>query len=993
MLRVTARDAAGTPDNRHTVLPQDPAYAERAAADPLQRGITVSTIGWAGLLTVGFVLVAALLRLVQLDVYVLGQGEAEWAYDAWSLFHGRPLPAGEQVPDTAPLFMLVESLAFFMFGATDAVARIGPALFGIGIVFLVLALRPFVSKHTMVAMVTMAAISPTLVFASRTIDPVIAAAFMTLLVYVAVLRAGHASTDGASATWTAVAGFGVAGMLASGPEGVSALIALALGLGIGAMTDTGANGAHPAGAVRGGFSRLVGSVRSQLIFTGGLVAGILVLFTRALSDFTALEGLLTTFADWGRMLGTQSSSTPQSFFFYAILLYEIFALVFAVVALSVSSHAHNGHHARNLRPTAFAIWFVVALILQSFASGRQPEQTVLVVLPLVLLGGMGFGHVLERISWARLWTTSTGLVPLALLGIVIGVVATIVIIARANDIQAMDRSGWPSLVQVLFVVVVVLVPLGYLVWSQVADRASWRDVGIAALLIVALLLGLFTFRSMTMLSFYRADDGTELLAENVPTQGVDAFVDQVYRLSRDLSVERLTNIDNTGSHGLSIAISPEVEWPFVWYFREFPGMQVTGPAGWDENVDVVVSSSPEGMENAGFVVQQRSWLNRTPTVYSRLDAGDIFGNIFSPGEWYSDVRYLFFRELDSGQAPAPLSVGYSFRVSNQINPNLGPFDLFTRNSPGPGSGLGQLSSPSGIAVSPDGEMIYVMDAGNSRVQRFSRDGSFLGVWDSRSDPNLAFAFENGQGASSITVGDDGLVYVADTWNHIVVVLDQEGRLVRQLGQRAALTDNGDSVDPSLNQGLFFGPRGIVVTETEIYVTDTGNERVQVFGKDGTFLRAFGGFGTEPGRLQEPTGLAMGPDGNIYVADSGNGRISVFAPEGDFVREIPVESWAAQLGVDRVNYLAFGPDGTLYLTAPASGTLEAFDGQAIVPVANDQLVRPVGVSVAPDGTVLVTDGAESTVVQLQPELPPDFGASASPETSPGASPAASPVPVG
>jgi len=363
--------------------------------------------------------------------------------------------------------------------------------------------------------------------------------------------------------------------------------------------------------------------------------------------------------------------------------------------------------------------------------------------------------------------------------------------------------------------------------------------------------------------------------------------------------------------------------------------------------------------------------------------------VFSPSEWYNDFRFLIFRELDSEQAPAPLSVGYSFRVSNQINPNLGPFDLFTRNSPGPGSGLGQLSSPSGIALSPDGQVIYVMDAGNSRVQRFSRDGSFLGVWDSQTDPNLAFAFQNGQGASAITVGADGLVYVADTWNHIVVVLDQDGQLVRQLGQRGSLTDNGDSPDPTQNPGLFFGPRGLVVTESEIYVTDTGNERVQVFGKDGTFLRAFGGFGTESGKLQEPTGLAMGPDGNLYVADSGNGRISVFTPEGEVVREIPVPSWEGQLGVDRVNYLAFGPDGTFYLTAPARGLIEAFDGQRFVPVQGQDVVRPTGVTVAPDGMLFVTDGAESTVLQIQPELPPDFGAGASPEASPEASPA-SPV---
>ncbi|HVL23508.1 MAG TPA: SMP-30/gluconolactonase/LRE family protein, partial [Thermomicrobiales bacterium] len=905
---MTARDAAGTPDNRHAIA-HEPIGAEAPPTDLLHRGVAVGALGWAGALTAIAVLVAALLRLVQLDTYVLGQREASWAYDAWSLFHGRPLPAGQEVPTVAPLFLLVEALSFFMFGVTDAVARFGPAIFGIGIVLLVLALRPFVSRMMMVAMVSLVAISPTLVYASRTVDPAIAAAFSSLLVFVALLRAGHAGSTGASVTWSAVAGFGIAGALASGPAGVTALIALGLGLAIGAITD----GVDDAGAVREAMARHGRSVTNQLFLGGGLVAGVLVLFTRAFSDVTALEGLLSTFADWGRMMGTQSSSTPQSFFFYAILLYEILAVVFAIVAVTTGPNEGVGP---TLRPTAFGVWFLAALVLQSFASGRQSEHAVIVVLPLVLLGGLGLGHVFERIPWSRLWTTPAGLVPLALLGIVIGLMATIVIVARSNDVSSVDRSGWPALVQVLFVLVVVLIPLAYLIWSQLTDRFGLRDVGIAALLVVALLLGLFTFRTTTLLALSRADDGTEMLAEEVPTQGTHAFVNQVYRLSRDLSIDRMTNIDNTGSYGLSIAVSPEVEWPFVWYFRDFPNVRVTGPAGWTEGTDVVIAASPEGMENAGFVIQQKSWLNRAPTAYTKLDAGDIFGNMFSPSEWYSDLRFLLFRELDSKQAPAPLSVGYSFRVSNQINPNLGPFDLFTQNSPGPGSGLGQLSSPSGIALSPDGQVIYVMDAGNSRVERFGRDGTFIGVWDSRSDPNVAFAYQNGQGASSIVAGDDGLVYVADTWNHIVVVLDKDGKLVRQLGQRGALTDNADSPDPTLNPGLFFGPRGLVVTENEIYVTDTGNERVQVFGKDGTFLRAFGGFGTEPGKLQEPTGLAMGPDRNLYVADSGNGRISVFTPEGEFVREIAVPSWAEQLGTDRMNALAFGPDGTLYMTAPA-----------------------------------------------------------------------------
>src|SRR5699024_3333338 len=159
------------------------------------------------------------------------------------------------------------------------------------------------------------------------------------------------------------------------------------------------------------------------------------------------------------------------------------------------------------------------------------------------------------------------------------------------------------------------------------------------------------------------------------------------------------------------------------------------------------------------------------------------------------------------------------------------------------------------------------------------------------DPGLSLAFDNGQGASGITIGEDGLVYVTDTWNHIVVVLDDEGRVVRQLGQRGTLTDIGDGSDPSTKPGLFFGPRDVAVLDGDIYVTDTGNERVQVFSKDGTFLRAFGGYGSDEGQLIEPTGIVAGPKGNIWVADSGNGRIVVFTPRGEVVQTIPVPTWA------------------------------------------------------------------------------------------------------
>jgi streptogramin lyase len=190
--------------------------------------------------------------------------------------------------------------------------------------------------------------------------------------------------------------------------------------------------------------------------------------------------------------------------------------------------------------------------------------------------------------------------------------------------------------------------------------------------------------------------------------------------------------------------------------------------------------------------------------------------------------------------------------------------------------------------------------------------------------------------------------------------------------------------------LFFGPRDVAVTNERIFVTDTGNERVQVFSRDGTFLNAFGGYGSEPGQFIEPTGIDIGPDGNVWVADSGNARIQVFTIEGAFVEEIHVPSWVGQLGIDRLNALRFGPDGVLYVTSPLTGAVEAYDGESLVALRNVPLMRIGGIAVTGNGTLLLTDVNAADVREIVPELPGGFGVRPEPGASPAATPAASPA---
>lgn len=78
------------------------------------------------------------------------------------------------------------------------------------------------------------------------------------------------------------------------------------------------------------------------------------------------------------------------------------------------------------------------------------------------------------------------------------------------------------------------------------------------------------------------------------------------------------------------------------------------------------------------------------------------------------------------------------------------------------------------------------------------------------------------------------------------------------------------------EGVFPGPNG------NVYVVDTGNNRVQVFDLEGKFKFQFGKLGTGPGEFNEPGQGAAAKNGNIYISDSANKRIQVFDENGKFL---------------------------------------------------------------------------------------------------------------
>ena len=63
----------------------------------------------------------------------------------------------------------------------------------------------------------------------------------------------------------------------------------------------------------------------------------------------------------------------------------------------------------------------------------------------------------------------------------------------------------------------------------------------------------------------------------------------------------------------------------------------------------------------------------------------------------------------------------------------------------------------------------------------------------------------------------------------------------------------------------------------VYVADSGNNRIQKFTSTGTYLTQWGTYGTGNGQFYYPWGVATDAAGNVYVADTFNERIQKFAP--------------------------------------------------------------------------------------------------------------------
>lgn len=274
-----------------------------------------------------------------------------------------------------------------------------------------------------------------------------------------------------------------------------------------------------------------------------------------------------------------------------------------------------------------------------------------------------------------------------------------------------------------------------------------------------------------------------------------------------------------------------------------------------------------------------------------------------------------------------------------------------------------FSEPGGLAVDAAGN-VYVADKGNHSIRRIDPQGRVAtlagnGILGLKDGPGAEALFHSPQ---DVAVTSEGIVYVADTLNHVIRRVEPDGRVTTLNSGSSRYIEvtpgyavaAGEYQDGPLQQAKFNEPSGLVLDiEGNLYVSDTGNQVIRYIdfttGKVSTVagygqssvLYAPGGYAdghaTQKARFHAPKGLALTDEGGLVIADSLNHSIR-------YLRNGEVTTLA---GSDKGEH----------------GNRNGINGHNL-------LHSPQGVQVGRDGRILIADAYNNQIKTYQLYAHPD-----------------------
>jgi streptogramin lyase len=265
-----------------------------------------------------------------------------------------------------------------------------------------------------------------------------------------------------------------------------------------------------------------------------------------------------------------------------------------------------------------------------------------------------------------------------------------------------------------------------------------------------------------------------------------------------------------------------------------------------------------------------------------------------------------------------------------------------------GDGPGQFDKP--VAMASDGEsIIYIADAATGFIHKFSPSG----------EPRLSFQDDRTNlRPADIAVDAGAAIYVADGRRGTVAIFFSDGMRHREL-RTGAVSKVRDSLHIAVD------PYGT------IFVTARHPFGIRKFSPALRAIGSWGGAAAKGPPVDDPSALAVGPDGLVYISESAQPQIKVYDAAGTPQRTLstPADAADAQLTGIAVNkkfvFAVSATHPSVYVWALDGSFRMTQDVSAWVPGAGSAIIRKIVVTPAND--LLLLDTAAARVFRFRLHL--------------------------
>lgn len=433
-----------------------------------------------------------------------------------------------------------------------------------------------------------------------------------------------------------------------------------------------------------------------------------------------------------------------------------------------------------------------------------------------------------------------------------------------------------------------------------------------------------------------------------------------------------------------------------YYFGTFAGIAGYGSADGTGNAARFRNPGDVAVDSAGNVYVA-DWLNHT--IRKITPAGVVSTLAGSPGSQGNADGVGAAAQLNFPRSVAVDTAGNVYVASAHAIRKITPAAVVTTlagsaNGIGSADGTGSAARfrhPDGVAVDSAGNL-WVADTYNHTIRKITPAGvvsTVAGLAGSQGSADGAGNVARFRLPQSVAVDQEGVVYVADTYNQTIRRINPDGVVETVAG----LAGSQGSANGNGSVARFRYPCGVAVDSAgDVYVADRSNQTVrkitpagQVTTLAGSALESGSADGTgSTARFNEPNRVAVGSDGNAYVADGDNYRIRKITPAALVTTLAGANSPGRTDGtVNDARFfqpygVAVDTAGNLYVADSGNQTLRKIMPSGVVDTlaglagnrgsadgsgSDARFKFPNGVAVDSAGTVYVTDGDNHTVRKI------------------------------